>query len=868
MDSDSIKVLLGTFYLTLDTYIAISKTIKKNKLTGMKLKQFLRQLKQHGPLLKFSTNKKIRSRDFNELKKLNKLIHIKVVSSLIKQMTKDSKILKYIDTKIKELRIIIDNSEKIVCESGKGGSGKNVKFLKRKFKSEDDGSEDGSEEDSDEDSDGEYLPENDLESEEEIDDESSEVESLDEESSDAVMDEESDENDGSDEDTDEDSDEDSEDLYDSDENEEKKTNVEKKRRKLNNNKSKDIKTKRKQSSENRIKKKNSEKNKKFVAEYFKKIENGKADECKMNKNYYDKLSNEEKKKFIDEVVKMKTEVGTMPIIYKVLLSKIPNASKKDIMDRLYQCGDMLGEFPKLNEWINGILNVPFGIYVQPEVSHDSPSHKIVAYLDEAKECMEQAVHGHQEAKQKIMQFVAQTVSNKNPKGLILGIEGPMGNGKTTLIENGFAKAIKRPFATIPLGGISDGTFLEGHGYTYEGSRWGAIVNVLMSKNCMNPIIYMDELDKVSTTQQGQEIINLLIHLVDPSQNSHFRDKYFDGIEFDLSQAIFIFSYNDRDLINPVLMDRITNLKTRGFRLPEKVIITNKYLLKNIFNDVGMEEKNISFAEGVIEWIIKTYTFEGGVRGLKQILYDIIREINFRSLSNKKNILPFTITKKLLENDFMKNMFQIVFDKIHKTQEIGKINGLYATCNDTGGLVVIEASWVPSDSRLALTLTGRQGDVMKESMSVAKTLAWKLLSDDDKKKWLTLWDKSGVFQGIHIHCPDGSTSKDGPSAGAAITTVIHSILSEKRIKNNVALTGEIDLSGKVSMIGGLESKLFGAKTAGASIVLCPRENKRDLKKIKEEHPTLFNENFKVKLVSNIQQVFNEMFVCETNQSPIV
>ena len=196
---------------------------------------------------------------------------------------------------------------------------------------------------------------------------------------------------------------------------------------------------------------------------------------------------------------------------------------------------------------------------------------------------------------------------------------------------------------------------------------------------------MDELDKVSRTAKGDEINNLLIHLIDPSQNHHFRDKYFTDMDIDLSQVIFIFSYNDRDAINPVLMDRI-DLKTRGFRLPEKVIISKNFLLKNIMEDVGLKQSNIVFHDDVLEWIIQNYTHEGGVRNLKKICYEIVREVNLRNLTRRDGIkYPCVVTRKMLETDILKSRIPYKHDKIHSKAMIGRINGLYATCNDTGGI---------------------------------------------------------------------------------------------------------------------------------------------------------------------------------------
>ena len=196
--------------------------------------------------------------------------------------------------------------------------------------------------------------------------------------------------------------------------------------------------------------------------------------------------------------------------------------------------------------------------------------------------------------------------------------------------------------------------------------------------------------------------------------------------------------------------------------------------------------------------------------------------------------------------------------IHNQPVVGKINGLYATCNDTGGITLIEAVWLPSEANLHLQLTGNQGNVMKESMHVGKTLSWSLLTDEERKNLKDFWKENGN-QGIHIHCPEGGVPKDGPSAGAAITTAIYSLMSKKKIRNDIAITGEIDLCGKIMEIGGLESKIFGAKAAGCKKVLCPKDNSKCLQKIIDEHPDILSDNFQVKLVSTIEDVLKIMLV---------
>ena len=820
MGSELIESLFATCALTLDTFDAIRQNIKMNNLhrNPKKLLQFFKTILNKRPLLKVEGASR---RETIELTKFTKKIHKQVVSDLISwaKKTGGKGIIKHLCSRIKELKLIMANSKSAY------GENKNSKKSKTEYESDEDSENDSDYDDTYEDDEDDYDDDEEsfqLDTSDEEDDEFSDSEKEYETDEDDVEEEEDDEED---EDDEENSDDESV----------------KKSKKFQKNKDK-----------NRDKK-----NVKKIENYLRKMK------TKMNEgtiayiNSYKKMSKDHKTKIIKELDKFGSCKNTNnPLMYRVLLSNIPDTGKQDILNRMKQSRQ--DDSSKFREWLESILSIPFDKYEESHVNPNSSKSTIKNFLSDTRECLDDAVHGHEEAKQKIMQFIAQTISNKSPNGLVLGIEGPMGNGKTTLVEKGLAKAMKRPFVTIPLGGIQDGSFLEGHGYTYEGSRWGAIVNSLIVSGCMNPVIYMDELDKVSQTHHGHEIINLLIHLVDPSQNHHFRDKYFAGINFDLSRATFIFSYNDSDQINPVLMDRITHLKTRGFRLAEKIIISQKYLLKSILKDVGIDETQIKFSDDVLEWIIDNYTHEGGVRELKKILYEIVREINLRNLSTKSIKLPYTIEKSVLEKDYFKKMRPYRHEKIHKKSLIGKINGLYATCNDTGGIIVIEAVWVPSDSKLKLELTGRQGNVMKESMQVAKTLSWKMIPEDIKEKWNKEWKSEKGFQGIHVHCPEGGVPKDGPSAGAAITTAMYSLMSGRPIRNNIGITGEIDLSGKVLEIGGLESKIFGAIAAGCKKVLCPVGNQKDLDRILDEHGDVFKKKkFEVKTVSNIKEVFENL-----------
>ena len=465
------------------------------------------------------------------------------------------------------------------------------------------------------------------------------------------------------------------------------------------------------------------------------------------------------------------------------------------------------------------------------------NEEIVKYINTFNSILDSAVYGHKTAKLQIERILGQWINGES-SGYCFGFEGLPGVGKTSLAKKGIANCLKdknnspRPFSLIALGGSCNGSILDGHNYTYVGSTWGKIVDILIEHKCMNPIIFIDELDKVSKTEHGKEIIGILTHLVDSTQNTNFQDKYFSNIDLDLSKALFIFSYNDVELIDKILLDRIHRIKFDTLSLDDKLIIVKDYLLPELYTKFRLNNVLI-FKDDEIKFIIQHYTNESGVRKLKEVLFEIVSSINLELLKGKfLHELPHTITNECIE-EILKIRHKIRHLTINTNPEIGIINGLWANSYGNSGILHIECKFFHSSTFLDLKLTGLQGEVMKESMSVAKTLALSLLTNDELKL-ITKELEESKLQGIHIHVPEGATPKDGPSAGAAIAIVLYSVLTKRKIKNTIALTGEICLQGKITAIGGLDLKILGGMRAGVTTFLYPKTNKKDFDNFCEKY----------------------------------
>jgi endopeptidase La len=556
------------------------------------------------------------------------------------------------------------------------------------------------------------------------------------------------------------------------------------------------------------------------------------------------------------IIQLLIEISTQLYSYvgtNCTISEGVCVNKKMItVDTQDESDDMLYDYDgdKVTDCSNSNTNIPNKKNMQENLIHyiddtfETIKHNndyINKFMSEVSTTLDNAVYGHTKAKRQVERIIGQWI-NGEKSGYCFGFEGPPGVGKTSLAKKGISDCLKdadgvsRPFSFIAIGGSSNGSTLDGHNYTYVGSTWGRIVDILMETKCMNPIIFIDELDKVSRTEHGKEIIGILTHLIDQTQNDEFQDKYFNGIDLDLSKALFIFSYNDVDSIDKILLDRIHRIKFDHLSMEDKLVITKKHLLPEIYKNMGLEGA-IHMDDDVIEYIIDEYTSEPGVRKLKQMLFDVVGEINLAILKNVDSDatssldLPIKVTRDEIKNKYLKDRYEIKTKKIHDKPCVGLITGLWANSQGRGGVLPIEARFHPSTAFLDMKLTGMQGDVMKESMSVAKTLAWSLLS---KERMVELKTANECNQGIHIHVPEGATPKDGPSAGTAITIVLYSLFSNKQIRNDVAITGEICLQGKVTAIGGLDLKILGGIRSGVKRFLFPKENDKDFKDFMEKY----------------------------------
>ena len=551
---------------------------------------------------------------------------------------------------------------------------------------------------------------------------------------------------------------------------------------------------------------------------------------------------------------------------QILLSKnMPEHVKKICLEKIDELKNANNETHKIKMYVNILIQYPWLSELDDNIFKNVSieKYKSKLFLENVENKLNAQIYGHSIAKNKILQMLAKLISVQGTHISPIALAGPPGVGKTKFAQC-LAESLDIPFVQITLGGQNDGELLHGHGYTYAGSQPGLIVKKMVDAGSARCIMYFDELDKcVSKNGQVNELMSILIHLTDPMTNGSFQDRFFQEITFPLNKVIFIFSFNDVSKIDKILLDRMEIINVESYSIKEKITISNDYLLKQLCKEIGFEYGSIKFEPEILSFLIEQYTFEPGVRSLKRSIENILLKLNIDkiyqrgvfsddieySISN-----PFIMTKKLI-GEYLGET-KVDYKTIHTKDIVGVVNGLYATTLCSGGIVPIQLTGyhVGKTQKFVLKLTGNQKKIMKESIIYSFTTAINLLTNEGKEKFFKKYPN-----GIHIHTPEAATPKDGPSAGVAFTLAFLSVMLDLKINREIALTGEIDLYGNVTKIGGVKYKVQGAFKAGVKTIFLPQENKEDLEKVKKELPEIFDDNHQCFFIDHVLDVAKKALI---------
>lgn len=471
---------------------------------------------------------------------------------------------------------------------------------------------------------------------------------------------------------------------------------------------------------------------------------------------------------------------------------------------------MAAESNVIKGYIEWILSLPWETY-----STDSDD------LEKAKKVLDKHHYGLKKVKERIIEHLAVKMNTKGATSPIITLVGPPGVGKTSLAKS-IAEAIDRKFVKISLGGVKDESEIRGHRRTYVGAMPGKIIQGLKKSGTSNPLILLDEIDKMSSDYKGDPT-SAMLEVLDPEQNKYFQDHYLE-LEADLSNVMFLATANYYEQIPSPLLDRVELIFLDQYTSEEKLAIAKSYIIPKVLRDNGIGKSQFKISEGTLKYIIAKYTQEAGVRGLQRILSKLARKIVVRKLEGKIKG-SFTITQDVAKELLGKE--QVYKEKLAGKAEVGLVNGMYYSAVG-GGVLPVEVTTYPSKNG-ALQITGSIKDVMKESLKIATGF----IRANSKKFGIDFdWEKNV----IQVHVPEGATPKDGPSAGIAFATAVISALTNKPVPKDIALTGEITLRGKVLPIGGLKEKSLGAVEAGVRKIFIPKVNERDFdelaKKVKD------------------------------------
>lgn len=516
-------------------------------------------------------------------------------------------------------------------------------------------------------------------------------------------------------------------------------------------------------------------------------------------------------------------------------SKLTKEGKEKLSNELLRLKNMSSSSSEANvirTYLDWVLDIPWGKYSKESID-----------VVKAREVLDDEHYGLDDVKDRVIEYLAVKKFSKSQKGPILCLVGPPGVGKTSIARS-IAKAINRKYSRISLGGMRDEAEIRGHRKTYVGAIPGRIAYALKESKTMNPLILFDEIDKINSDYKGDPS-DALLEILDNEQNKDFRDSYLE-IPMNLSRAMFIATANTLDTIPRPLLDRMEVIEVTGYTYEEKFNIAKNHLINKILDDLDIDRKLIDIKDSAIKEVIEGYTRESGVRGLERKLSSLIRKALAEILkSNKEKI---SINKKKVEELLGKRLFD--FDKIDKLDKIGVVNGMAWTAYG-GDTLPIEAMVMSGNGKLELT--GKLGEVMQES---AKTAYSYVRANANK---FGIKDNFYKDKDIHIHAPEGAVPKDGPSAGVTMVTALVSALSGKKVRHNVAMTGEVTLTGRVLPIGGLKEKSLAAYRAGLDTIIIPKENEKDIDKI----PHSIRSSLNIIPAEEVNEVLNNALIGEDN-----
>lgn len=488
---------------------------------------------------------------------------------------------------------------------------------------------------------------------------------------------------------------------------------------------------------------------------------------------------------------------------KIALSDDDRGELEREIDRLERMNPMSAEYQVITTYLDWVFDLPWGKYTKDKLD-----------LKRSREILDKDHYGLEDPKKRILEYLAVRKLRSNHTGPILCFVGPPGVGKTSLGKS-VARALNRKFVRMSLGGVHDESEIRGHRRTYIGSMPGRVIQGIKRAGTKNPVFMLDEIDKMSSSFQGDPAAAML-EVLDPEQNEHFRDHYID-LDFDLSDVFFIATANTLESVHPALLDRMEVIRLSGYSLEEKLEIAKKYLWPKQRAEHGLDTKSISLTDSGLKAIIADYTREAGVRNLERELAKLCRKAAWELATGEQK--KIAITQKNLKN-FL-GPIKVHLELARRTSQPGVATGLGVT-QSGGEILFIEATAMPGAKRFQVT--GQLGDVMKESAQAALSLV-RTRSD-------SLHINKDFFKNsdIHLHIPAGAIPKDGPSAGVAMTVALASLASSRQVKNDVAMTGEISLAGLVLPVGGIKEKVLAAKRAGISTVILPKKNENDIEEI--------------------------------------